>query len=118
MSLYYAYNINKQDVSSSQYFSPIKYDIISGFNKKIFTNNINIIFNTCDINVYGFNNSNDEYWGKKMVSNICIFHFTLSIIDMEDGTSQLKLTMLHGKKEEIKKLINKFLAIAKLIDML
>jgi hypothetical protein len=37
---------------------------------------------------------------------------------MEDGTSQLKLTMLHGKQDEVKNLINKFLAIAKLIDML
>lgn len=135
MSLYHSYSSsNQHDKYNDLYYSftPIVHTFKFSINKKMFLDNMNIIFNNCDINVYGFNNSTKEYWGKKNNSNNCILHFTLSINDLIDKKnlgvdleckndnemSEITIQFLVGKKYEIQQFLKKLTSITNIVKMI
>ena len=55
------------------------------------------------VDVFGFNSLTGQFWGKKMVKNSCVFHFTLVVDDINDKESTIKITQHVGNNETIAK---------------
>jgi hypothetical protein len=86
---------NKQQFTTS---------VICNITEAKFENNIHLIFTRgCGVDVFGFNSITGQFWGKKMVKNNCVFHFTLVVDDINDKESTIKITQHVGNNETIAK---------------
>jgi hypothetical protein len=78
--------------------------VICNITEAKFENNIHLIFTRgCGVDVFGFNSITGQFWGKKMVKNHCVFHFTLTVDDINDKESTIKITQHVGNNETIAK---------------
>jgi len=80
--------------------------VICNITEAKFESNIHLIFTRgCGIDVFGFNSITGEFWGKQMVKNSCVFHFTLIVDDINDKESTIKITQHIGNNETIAQFI-------------
>jgi hypothetical protein len=69
-----------------------------------------------ELTVIGYNSRTDEFWAKKIVGNIYLLNFTLSIKLYEYDTSEIIIKCSVGNNLEITNLINKITNMLKLYD--
>ena len=90
-----SHSSNKQQFTTS---------VICNITEAKFENNIHLIFTKgCGVDVFGFNSLTGQFWGKKMVKNICVFHVTLVVDGINDKESTIKITQHVGNNETIAK---------------
>ena len=78
--------------------------VICNITEAQFENNIHLIFTRgCGVDVFGFNSLTGEFWGKQMTKNNCVFHFTLTVDDINNKESTIKITQHVGTNETIAK---------------
>ena len=76
--------------------------VICKITEEQFENNIHLIFTKgCGVDVFGFNSLTGQFWGKKMVKNQCVFHFTLVVDGIDNKDSTIQITQLVGNNESI-----------------
>jgi hypothetical protein len=82
--------------------TPITSSVICNITETKFENNIHLIFTRgCGIDVFGFNSLTGQFWGKQMVKNTCVFHFTLILDDINDKESNIQITQHIGNNETL-----------------
>lgn len=80
-----------------------KYNILTSASKNKLTEIINIIFDEfCKLDVYGYNTSNDEFWGKK--GNKLYFRLELKEYDTKNTT--IVINPIIGDEDEVKNIYN------------
>lgn len=67
-----------------------------------------------ELSVIGYNNRSEEFWAKKVVDNIYLLNFTLSIKSYESETCEMIIKCSVGDDNEINNLINKITNMLKL----
>ena len=67
-----------------------------------------------DINVFGYNRSRNEIWGKKISKTKHSFHILLSICKKGATNSTITITPVVGEDEQIKKFLLKIIDVIKL----
>lgn len=97
-----------------RYIKPIKitcnikkdmlYELIYDFLKEI-----------CEINIFGFNKSTNEYWCKNVKKSVTL-HFTITIIKCDNSSSCITITPILGRDNEIKKILLKIVNLLNLYD--
>jgi hypothetical protein len=94
------------------YIKPIK--IICNQSKTQIDENITkILQKYCNLGVYGYNTSRDEYWGKKYESKKCVLYFKLKIKSLDDDNSSIIIFPEFESNEieinNLEKILQKFL---------
>jgi hypothetical protein len=56
----------------------------------------------CCVNVYGYNKSNDKYWGKKIKNQICELYFEISVKNNGENNSTISIVPNIGTDKNIK----------------
>jgi hypothetical protein len=80
-----------------------KYSILSSASKNIICDIINIIFNEfCQLDVYGYNKLNDEFWGKRGAK----LYFRLELKELDKKNTTIIINPVIGDEDEVKKLLN------------
>lgn len=98
-SRYSSKNINKINAYSSVALY-CNIDDIKSLNSKI-----NNILKLCNLNVFGYDISNDKYWGKK-IKNTCYLSFTITIIQQLENELIIIIDTLIDSKSEMKKILD------------
>jgi len=67
--------------------------------------NVQLIMNRllndfCNMNISGYNNTNDYFWCKKMKNNVCVLFITIYITSPQFNKSHITVTTILGKKQE------------------
>jgi len=86
--------------------------ISCNIDKSILNDFTDIMFKECDLQSFGYNTQNDEYWGKKWSVRHNV-HFTLSIVKTGFKQSTMIIKYLNGSNNEINKIYKN---IKKIID--
>ena len=60
----------------------------------------------CNLSVFGYNNTTDEFWAKKFKNFDYLLNFTLKIISIDYNNSFIVVSPLVGNNTEIVKLID------------
>ena len=112
------YKNNKNNKTALLYFRYIQpITIICNINCLILNDLVfNILANDCDLNIYGFNRINGEYWGKKSEKSVTKMHFTLTIYKKDYITSYITISPIVGNESEIQKIMFIFVKILKLYE--
>jgi len=107
------------------YIKPIK--IICNQSKMQIDENITkILQKYCNLGVYGYNTSRDEYWGKKYEgkkyeSKKCVLYFKLKIKSLDDDNSSIIIFPEFESNEieinNLEKILQKFLVNKNVINM-
>ena len=80
-----------------------KYNILASTSKTNINEIINIIFDEfCKLDVYGYNTTNDEFWGKK--GNKLYFRLELKEYDTKNTT--IVINPIIGDEDEVKRIYN------------
>lgn len=56
----------------------------------------------CCVSVYGYNKSNDKYWGKKIKNQICELYFEISVKNNGENNSTIAIVPNIGTDQNIK----------------
>jgi hypothetical protein len=101
----------------AEYYLPSKYHHLYRYGDKITTErvlcdiNINDLHNDmynrlqqCNLSVYGYDNINDKYWGKK-IHKTCYMSFTISMKKKPINHSLMTIDVFIDNKSEIKNII-------------
>jgi hypothetical protein len=80
-----------------------------------FSENAQMIFRSCGVDVCGFDTFTSKYWGKKCNKCMCYFHFQLSIDELTDEKSLITITLVTGKTGELTKISKQLIEIIKIL---
>jgi hypothetical protein len=102
----------------TEYYLPSKYHHLHRYGDKIASENILCDVNIndlhddmykrlqqCHLSVYGYDNINEKYWGKK-IHKTCYMSFTISIKKKTNNHSLMTIDVFIDDKSEIKNIIN------------
>ena len=105
------------NLTMAEYYLPSKYHHLCRYGDKIATErvlcdiNINDLHNDmynrlqqCNLSVYGYDNINDKYWGKK-IHKTCYMSFTISIQKKPINHTLMTIDVFIDNKSEIKNII-------------
>jgi hypothetical protein len=93
--------------------------VICNITEAKFENNIHLIFTRgCGVDVFGFNSITGQFWGKTMVKNNCVFHFTLIVDDINDKESNIKITQHVGNNETMAKFTKQLCTVVTLFRLI
>jgi len=103
------------EILQYRYIEPIT--LCCNVNIKILNQVIISIFVKCgDLHAYGYNRSQDEYWGKKIKKTNCVLHFKLKILPASNDTSCILIEPVIGCDIEIKQLFVNIIDYIKLFE--
>ena len=106
------------NLTMTEYYLPSKYHHLCKYGDKITSENILCDINVndlhdvmykrlqqCHLSVYGYDNVNEKYWGKK-IHKKCYMSFTISIIKKTANLTLMTIDVFVDDKSEIKTIIN------------
>jgi len=106
------------NLTMAEYYLPSKYHHLHRYGDKIASENIlcdininalhDVMYNRlqqCHLSVYGYDNINDKYWGKK-IHKTCYMSFTISIKKKTTNLTLMVIDVYLDDKCEIKTIIN------------
>jgi hypothetical protein len=103
---------NRQKMNFN-YIQDIKFDC--NINKNLLTDIVSFMLaGYLQLTVIGYNNQTDEFLGKKVINNICLLNFTLSINSCHRETCEILIKCSVADEQEIKNLKNKITNMLKL----
>ena len=69
----------------------------SSLHKRLIEDMIHVLFEKCDVKLYGYEKQNDRYWGKMYINNLLVIHFFLYIQEKEYHQSIITLQPIINK---------------------
>jgi hypothetical protein len=73
-------------------------NIIINIESTNINNNIFKFFQTCSLSVFGYNATNNSYYGKKHKNGSIVFHFVLTVICKGNNLTHIEINTLHDDK--------------------
>ena len=73
-------------------------NIIINIESTNINNNIFKFFQTCSLSVFGYNATNNSYYGKKYKNGSIVFHFVLTVICKGNNLTHIEINTLHDDK--------------------
>ena len=67
----------------------------------------NILYNLHCLEVFGYSNYDDYYWGKIIINNTCVMHFTVTIEPIDSSNSLICITSLNKHEEKLNQIAYK-----------
>ena len=61
-----------------------------------------------NLNAYGYNKIENNFWGKKMKNKLCVLEFNLEIVELDNTCSYIIITPIIGTNQEFDKFIENF----------